>query len=58
VVIAGGGTGGHRIRGLPWRASCWPPGSPTSRISFGRNGARIEARVVPREGFELDLIRS
>jgi len=57
VVIAGGGTGGHLYPGMRWRASCWR-GDRTPRCPFAGTAQGIEARVVPREGFALDLIRS
>ena len=34
------------------------PRSPDARVSFAGTARGLEARVVPREGFELDLIRS
>ena len=42
---------------MPWPASCWR-GSPDAQISFAGTARGIESRVVPREGFALDVIRS
>jgi UDP-N-acetylglucosamine--N-acetylmuramyl-(pentapeptide) pyrophosphoryl-undecaprenol N-acetylglucosamine transferase len=57
VVIAGGGTGGHLYPGIAVAreliARC-----PDVRISFAGTSRGIEATVVPREGFELDVLRS
>ena len=55
-LIAGGGTGGHLARASRWRARC----SAAIRRRRCRSSARrtgVEARVVPREGFPLELIR-
>ena len=57
VVIAGGGTGGHLYPGIAV-AREWLSRSPDTRISFAGTAAGIESRVVPLEGFGLDLIRS
>jgi UDP-N-acetylglucosamine--N-acetylmuramyl-(pentapeptide) pyrophosphoryl-undecaprenol N-acetylglucosamine transferase len=56
VVIAGSGTGGHLFPGIAVAPERWPAGpAPRCRLPTARG---IEARVLPREGFELDLIRS
>jgi UDP-N-acetylglucosamine--N-acetylmuramyl-(pentapeptide) pyrophosphoryl-undecaprenol N-acetylglucosamine transferase len=57
VVIAGGGTGGHLFPGIAVARALLAL-RPDARISFAGTAAGIEARVVPREGFELDTIRS
>ena len=57
VVIAGGGTGGHLYPGIAV-AREWLSRLPDTRISFAGTAGGIEARVVPLEGFALDLIRS
>lgn len=57
VVIAGGGTGGHLYPGIAVaRELCRR--DPGARVSFAGTARGIEARVIPREGFDLDLIRS
>jgi UDP-N-acetylglucosamine--N-acetylmuramyl-(pentapeptide) pyrophosphoryl-undecaprenol N-acetylglucosamine transferase len=57
VVIAGGGTGGHLYPGIAVARELLGRRSDV-RISFAGTARGIESRVVPREGFELDLIRS
>jgi UDP-N-acetylglucosamine--N-acetylmuramyl-(pentapeptide) pyrophosphoryl-undecaprenol N-acetylglucosamine transferase len=57
VLIAGGGTGGHLYPGIAV-ARALLKRVPGARVSFVGTEAGIEARVVPREGFELDTIRS
>ena len=57
VVIAGGGTGGHLYPGIAVARELLAR-RPTIRISFAGTAQGIEARVLPREGFELDLLRS
>lgn len=57
VVIAGGGTGGHLYPGLAV-ARALIARVPGARVTFAGTSQGIEARVVPREGFELDVIRS
>lgn len=57
VVIAGGGTGGHLYPGIAVARELLSR-RPGAQISFAGTAAGIEARVVPREGFALDLIRS
>jgi UDP-N-acetylglucosamine--N-acetylmuramyl-(pentapeptide) pyrophosphoryl-undecaprenol N-acetylglucosamine transferase len=57
VVIAGGGTGGHLYPGIAVARELLGR-RPGAHISFAGTSRGIEARVVPREGFPLDLIRS
>jgi len=57
VVIAGGGTGGHLYPGIAVARELLSR-LPDALISFAGTAHGIEARVVPREGFPLDLIRS
>src|ERR1700720_3303959 len=57
VVIAGGGTGGHLYPGIAVARELLRR-RPDARISFAGTARGIEARVVPREGFPLDLVRS
>ena len=57
VVIAGGGTGGHLYPGIAVAHALRKRDARTA-ISFVGTARGIEARIVPQEGFELDLIRS
>ena len=57
IVIAGGGTGGHLYPGIAVAREIMSR-RPDARISFVGTAKGIEARVVPLEGFTLDLIRS
>ena len=57
VVIAGGGTGGHLYPGIAVARELLSR-HPDAEISFAGTATGLEARVVPREGFALDLIRS
>jgi UDP-N-acetylglucosamine--N-acetylmuramyl-(pentapeptide) pyrophosphoryl-undecaprenol N-acetylglucosamine transferase len=57
VVIAGGGTGGHLYPGIAVARELLSR-HPAATISFAGTANGIEARVMPREGFPLDLIRS
>ncbi len=56
VLIAGGGTGGHIYPGIALARELWRRDEST-HVSFVGTAQGIEARVVPRENFELDLIR-
>jgi UDP-N-acetylglucosamine--N-acetylmuramyl-(pentapeptide) pyrophosphoryl-undecaprenol N-acetylglucosamine transferase len=56
-VIAGGGTGGHLYPGIAVAREILAR-APASVVTFAGTALGIEARVVPREGFELDVIRS
>ena len=57
VVIAGGGTGGHLYPGIAVARELLVR-RPDAAIPFAGTSRGIESRVVPREGFALDLIRS
>ena len=57
VVIAGGGTGGHLFPGIAVARELLRR-QPDARITFAGTARGIEARVIPREGFDLDLLRS
>jgi UDP-N-acetylglucosamine--N-acetylmuramyl-(pentapeptide) pyrophosphoryl-undecaprenol N-acetylglucosamine transferase len=57
VIVAGGGTGGHLYPGIAV-ARAMLRRDPGLRVSFVGTERGIEHRVVPQEGFELDLIRS
>jgi UDP-N-acetylglucosamine--N-acetylmuramyl-(pentapeptide) pyrophosphoryl-undecaprenol N-acetylglucosamine transferase len=56
VLIAGGGTGGHLYPGIALARELTRR-DPATQVSFVGTAQGIEARVVPREGFPLDLIR-
>jgi UDP-N-acetylglucosamine--N-acetylmuramyl-(pentapeptide) pyrophosphoryl-undecaprenol N-acetylglucosamine transferase len=57
VVIAGGGTGGHLYPGIAVAREILRR-APDAQVTFAGTARGIEARVVPREGFALDLLRS
>jgi len=57
VLIAGGGTGGHLYPGIAV-ARALGARVPDAEVTFVGTAAGIESRVVPREGFNLDVIRS
>src|SRR6187431_2224890 len=57
VVVAGGGTGGHLYPGIAVAREILRR-VPDARVTFAGTARGLESRVVPREGFELDLIRS
>ena len=57
VLIAGGGTGGHLYAGIAVAREFVARDARTT-VTFAGTAQGIEARVVPREGFGLDLIRS
>ncbi len=57
VVIAGGGTGGHVYPGIAV-AQELRRRVPGVTVSFAGTSRGLESRIVPREGFELDVIRS
>ena len=57
VLIAGGGTGGHLYPGIAV-ARALLARVPDAQVAFVGTAAGIESRVVPREGFPLEVIRS
>ena len=57
VLIAGGGTGGHLYPGIAVARELRSR-IPDAQVTFVGTAAGIEARVIPREGFALELIRS
>jgi UDP-N-acetylglucosamine--N-acetylmuramyl-(pentapeptide) pyrophosphoryl-undecaprenol N-acetylglucosamine transferase len=57
VVIGGGGTGGHLFPGIAIARELLAR-EPGATVSFAGTAKGIEARVVPRQGFELDVLRS
>ena len=57
VLIAGGGTGGHLYPGLAVAAELRAR-VPGAVVTFVGTASGIEARVIPREGYPLDVIRS
>ena len=56
VVIGGGGTGGHLYPGIAIAREILAR-HPGAIVTFAGTSRGIETRVVPREGFELDLLR-
>ncbi len=57
VVMAAGGTGGHVYPGIAVARELMAR-QPDATVTFVGTARGIESRVVPREGFELDLLRS
>jgi len=57
ILIAGGGTGGHLYPGIAVARELLAR-VPDAKVTFVGTAAGIEARVIPREGFPLELIRS
>jgi UDP-N-acetylglucosamine--N-acetylmuramyl-(pentapeptide) pyrophosphoryl-undecaprenol N-acetylglucosamine transferase len=57
VVIAGGGTGGHLYPGIAVARELLRR-EPDAAVTFAGTARGIESRVIPREGFALDLLRS
>jgi UDP-N-acetylglucosamine--N-acetylmuramyl-(pentapeptide) pyrophosphoryl-undecaprenol N-acetylglucosamine transferase len=56
-VIAGGGTGGHLYPGIAVARELMTL-EPETAVTFVGTAAGIEARVIPREGFALELIHA
>jgi UDP-N-acetylglucosamine--N-acetylmuramyl-(pentapeptide) pyrophosphoryl-undecaprenol N-acetylglucosamine transferase len=57
LLIAGGGTGGHLYPGIAIARELMAQ-VPGAQVTFVGTAQGIEARVLPREGLTLDLIRS
>jgi UDP-N-acetylglucosamine--N-acetylmuramyl-(pentapeptide) pyrophosphoryl-undecaprenol N-acetylglucosamine transferase len=57
IVIAGGGTGGHLFPGVAVAREILSR-APQAEIAFVGTARGIESRMVPKQGFQLDLIRS
>ncbi|HYT74544.1 MAG TPA: undecaprenyldiphospho-muramoylpentapeptide beta-N-acetylglucosaminyltransferase [Vicinamibacterales bacterium] len=57
VVIAGGGTGGHLYPGIAIARELLARRHDAT-VTFAGTARGLESRVVPREGFRLDLLRS
>jgi len=57
LLIAGGGTGGHLYPGIAVARELLAR-RPDAVVTFAGTARGLEARVVPREGFALDVIRS
>src|SRR5687768_10890897 len=57
VLIAGGGTGGHLYPGIAVARELLSR-VPDATVTFVGTASGIEARVIPREGFRFDVIRS
>jgi UDP-N-acetylglucosamine--N-acetylmuramyl-(pentapeptide) pyrophosphoryl-undecaprenol N-acetylglucosamine transferase len=57
IVIAGGGTGGHLYPGIAVAREVVAR-VPAAVVTFAGTARGIESRVVPKEGFLLDMLRS
>ncbi len=57
ILIAGGGTAGHLYPGVAVARELVKR-VPDTTVTFVGTAAGIEARIVPREGFTLETIRS
>jgi UDP-N-acetylglucosamine--N-acetylmuramyl-(pentapeptide) pyrophosphoryl-undecaprenol N-acetylglucosamine transferase len=57
VVIAGGGTGGHVFPGVAIARELVAR-RPDATVTFAGTERGLESSVVPREGFQLDVLRS
>ena len=57
LLIAGGGTGGHLYPGIAVARELLRR-MPGAQVTFVGTAQGIEARVLPREGLTLDVIRS
>ena len=57
IVIAGGGTGGHLYPGIAIAREVLAR-RPDATVTFAGTARGLESKVIPREGFQLDLLRS
>lgn len=57
VVMAGGGTGGHLYPGIAVARELIAR-RPDTVVTFAGTAQGVESKVLPREGFTLDLLRS
>jgi UDP-N-acetylglucosamine--N-acetylmuramyl-(pentapeptide) pyrophosphoryl-undecaprenol N-acetylglucosamine transferase len=57
VIVAGGGTGGHLFPGVAIAREILAR-QPQATVTFAGTARGIETKVIPREGFQLDLLRS
>jgi UDP-N-acetylglucosamine--N-acetylmuramyl-(pentapeptide) pyrophosphoryl-undecaprenol N-acetylglucosamine transferase len=57
ILFAGGGTGGHLFPGIAVARAVLAR-EPGTEITFVGTARGIEARVLPKQGFALELIRS
>ena len=57
IVIAGGGTGGHLYPGIAVAREVLRR-RPDATVTFAGTARGLESRVVPKEGFVLDVLRS
>lgn len=55
VIIAGGGTGGHLYPGMAVAEEIYRQ-EPDSEVLFVGTKAGIESRILPREGYKLEII--
>lgn len=56
LLIAGGGTGGHVVPGIAV-AEAWKKQFPEGRVVFVGSFGGIEEKLVPRAGFQLELLQ-
>ena len=56
VIIAGGGTGGHLYPGIALAREI-KRREPAADVTFVGTANGVEARVVPKEGFPLEIVR-
>jgi UDP-N-acetylglucosamine--N-acetylmuramyl-(pentapeptide) pyrophosphoryl-undecaprenol N-acetylglucosamine transferase len=57
IIIAGGGTGGHLFPGIAV-AEEFLKRDPANRILFAGTRHGIEARVIPREGYQIRFLKA